>query len=213
MVISFRIPATCTVYMPRCAASTSMVTELVGWISKSSTFSQTKFVTLEPRKSDFFRTSGGFNTTWYSSPTGGYDMICSFSIPLLNFSSCLKFTIYETHSFRITNELLPYNSSVRLEAVKEFCTEMPPPLPQRRKKISFYKIFWQDLQIVQKPLFAFAWDSIIILFPAQNWTTYYKIMLSNCVQCRKTRKVSEITPPGVKADLRGADRDGNDLSY
>jgi len=30
---------------------------------------------------------------------------------------------------------------------------------------------------------------------------------------KKTRKASEITPPRVKADLRGGDRDGNDLPY
>jgi len=132
--------APCTVYMSRCAASTSMVTELVGWISKSSTFSQTKSVTLEPGSSNFIRTSGSFNTTWCSNLTDGYYLICSFYIPFLNFCSCLKFTIYETQLFRITNEILAHNLSVCLEAVKKFCTEMPLP-PQRRKKISFYKIF------------------------------------------------------------------------
>jgi hypothetical protein len=74
------------------------------------------------------------------NPTEGHYLICHFSIPFLNFSSCLKITIYETHLLRITNEVLAYNLSVRLEAGKEVCTEIPT-LPQRREKKRFYKIF------------------------------------------------------------------------
>jgi len=141
LAISFRIPAPYTVYMSRRAASTSMVTELVGWISKSSTFNQTKFVTLEPGSGNFFRTSGGFNTTWCSNPTEGHYLICSFYIPFLNFYSCLKFTIYETHLFRITKGVLAHNLSVRLEAVKKFCTEMPLPPPSTEEKKQVFTRF------------------------------------------------------------------------
>ena len=52
--------APCTANMSRRDASTSMLTELVGWVSKSSTFSQTKFVTLEPESGNFFTDVGRF---------------------------------------------------------------------------------------------------------------------------------------------------------
>jgi hypothetical protein len=73
--------------------------------------------------------------------TEGHYLICHFAIPFLNFSSCLKITIYETHLFRITNEVLAYNLSVRLEAGKEVCTETTHPPPLSAEKKSFYKIF------------------------------------------------------------------------
>jgi len=77
------------------------------------------------------------------NPTEGHYLICHFSILFLNFSSCLKIAIYETHLFRTNNEVHAYNLSVRLEAGKEVCREIPtiPPPPSTEKKISSYKIF------------------------------------------------------------------------
>jgi len=137
------------------AASTSRVTELVGWISKSPAFSQTNFVTLKPGGSNFFRNVGRLEHYMVQNPTEGHYLICHFSIPFLNFSSCLKITTYETHSFRITNEVLPYNLSVRLEAGKEVCKEILP-LRLNGEKNKFLQDFLTRPSSCSKALFAFA---------------------------------------------------------